>query len=108
MFRACTQSGRHLVLDLYAASIAARTGQPKHPEFGLRKAHSCTCNVIQAKESREFDREAGIKAVRIFPEELAGEPLTDRARDASESVDATISAHQSVRCGGRRGMLKTC
>src|SRR6185295_5664091 len=32
MFRACLQSGRHLVLDLYGASIAAATGNPNIPK----------------------------------------------------------------------------
>jgi ribonuclease J len=73
MFRACIQSGRHLVLDLYAASIAAATGNPNIPKAGFEKllVYVPFRQRIQVKESREFDRVAGIKAARIFPEELA-------------------------------------
>ena len=73
MFRACIQSGRHLVLDLYAASIAAATGNPNIPKAGFEKllVYVPLRQRIQVKESREFDRVAGIKPVRIFPEELA-------------------------------------
>ena len=73
MFRACIQSGRHLVLDLYAASIAAATGNPNIPKAGFEKllVYVPLRQRIQVKESREFDRVSGIKAVRIFPEELA-------------------------------------
>jgi ribonuclease J len=73
MFRACIQSGRHLVLDLYAASIAAATGNPNIPKAGFDNllVYVPLRQRIQVKESREFGRAAGIKAVRIFPEELA-------------------------------------
>jgi ribonuclease J len=74
MFRACIQSGRHLVLDLYAASIAAATGNPNIPKAGFERllVYVPFRQRIQVKESREFDRVSRIKAVRIFPEELAG------------------------------------
>jgi ribonuclease J len=73
MFRACLQSGRHLVLDLYAASIAAATGNPNIPKAGFEKllVYVPVRQRIQVKASREFDRVSDIKAVRIFPEELA-------------------------------------
>jgi ribonuclease J len=74
MFRASVQSERHLVLDLYAASIAAATGNPNIPKAGFEKVlvYVPLRQRIQVKQSREFDRVSGIiKAVRIFPEELA-------------------------------------
>lgn len=73
MFRACLRSGRHLVLDLYAASIAAATGNANIPKPGFEKllVYVPLRQRIQVKESREFERVAGVKAVRIFPEELA-------------------------------------
>jgi ribonuclease J len=73
VFRACIQSGRYLVLDLYAASIAAATRNPNIPKAGFEKllVYVPLRQRIQVKESREFERVARIKAVRIFPEELA-------------------------------------
>ena len=64
MFRACIQSGRHLVLDLYAASIAAATGNPNIPKAGFEKllVYVPLRQRIQVKESREFDRVSGIKS----------------------------------------------
>jgi ribonuclease J len=73
VFRACIQSGRYLVLDLYAASIAAANRNPNIPKAGFEKllVYVPLRQRIQVKESREFERVARIKAVRIFPEELA-------------------------------------
>ena len=73
MFRACIQAGRHLVLDLYAASIAAATANPNIPKAGFEKllVYVPLRQRIQVKESGEFERVASIKAVRIFSEELA-------------------------------------
>jgi len=73
MFRACIQSGRHLVLDLYAASVAAATGNPNIPKAGFEKllVYVPIRRRVQVKESREFDRVAAVKGVRIFPEEFA-------------------------------------
>lgn len=74
MFRACIQTGRQLVLDLYAASIAAATGNPNIPKAGFESllVYVPLRQRIQVKESRQFDRVSGVRAVRIFPEELAG------------------------------------
>jgi ribonuclease J len=73
MFRACIQSGRQLVLDLYGASIAAATANQNIPQVGFEKllVYVPLRQRIQVKESREFERVSRIKAVRIFPEELA-------------------------------------
>ena len=73
MFRACIQAGRHLVVDLYAASIAAATANPNIPKAGFEKllVYVPLRQRIRVKESREFERVAGVKTVRIFPEELA-------------------------------------
>lgn len=72
MFRACVQSGRYLVLDLYAASIASATGNPNIPKAGFEKllVYVPLRQRIQVKESREFERVIGLRPVRIYPEEL--------------------------------------
>ena len=71
--------GAALVLDLYAASIAAATGNLNIPKAGFDKllVYVPLRQRIQVKESREFERVAGIKAVRIFPEELAAREPTN-------------------------------
>ena len=73
MFRACLQSGRHLVLDLYAASIAAATRNPNIPKAGFDQllVYVPLRQRVQVKESREFERTNAIRPMRIFPEELA-------------------------------------
>lgn len=74
MFRACVQSGRHLVLDLYAVSIAAATGNPNIPkaDFDQLLVYVPNRQRSQVIESREFERASAIRPVRIFPEELTG------------------------------------
>src|SRR6266511_3632756 len=73
IFRACVRSGRHLVVDLYAASMAAATCNPNIPKAGFENVlvYVPVRQRLKVKESREFERVSGIKAVRIFPEELA-------------------------------------
>jgi ribonuclease J len=96
MCRACAQSGRHLVLDLYAASIAAATANPNIPKAGFEKllVYVPLRQRIQVKESREFERVARIKAARIFPEELAA-----RARELVLSFRASMMSEiEGARC----------
>jgi ribonuclease J len=102
LFRACRQSGRHLVLDLYTASIATATGNMNIPQPGFDNllVYVPFRQRIQVKESREFDRVGGIKAVRIFPEELAARSqelvLTFRASMMSEIEKAHCLTGASV------------
>jgi ribonuclease J len=96
IFRACIQSGRYLVLDLYAASLATATGNPNIPKAGFEKVlvYVPLRQRIQVKESREFERVAGIKAVRIFPEELAA-----RAHELVLSFRASMMSEiERARC----------
>jgi ribonuclease J len=74
MFRACRQSGRHLVLDLYAASVAAATGNPNIPKAGFKQllVYVPLRQRVRVKESGEFGRASAIRPVRIYPKELAG------------------------------------
>jgi ribonuclease J len=73
MFRACLQAGRRLVLDLYTASVAAATANANIPQAGFDNllVYVPLRQRIQVKESREFERVSRIRAVRIFPEQLA-------------------------------------
>ena len=73
MFRACRQSGRYLVTDLYGASVAAATGNPNIPQAGFERllVYMPLRQRIQVKESGEFHRAAAIRPMRIFPEQLA-------------------------------------
>jgi ribonuclease J len=74
MFRPCLRSGRHLVMDLYGASIASATGNPRIPQAGFERllVYVPLRQRIQVKEAKEFHRTSAIRPVRIFPEELAG------------------------------------
>jgi ribonuclease J len=73
MFRACLQAGRHLVLDLYAASIAAATGNPNIPRAGFDQLLVYVPRQrVQVKQAREFERVNGIRHVRIYSEDLSG------------------------------------
>ena len=93
MFRACIQSGRHLVLDLYAASIAAATGNPNIPKAGFEKllVYVPLRQRIQVKESREFERVASIKS---------GAHLSGRTRRASTGTGAVVQDLDDVRDRG--------
>jgi ribonuclease J len=73
MFRACLQSGRHLVMDLYGASVAAATGNSCIPQAGFDQlmVYMPLRQRIQVKESGQFHRAAAIRPTRIFPEQLA-------------------------------------
>jgi ribonuclease J len=89
MFRACIRSGRHLVLDLYAASIAAASGNPNIPKVGFEKllVYVPQRQRVLVKETGQFDRVSDIKAVRIFPEEVAA-----RAHDLVLTFRASMMA----------------
>jgi len=73
MFRACKKSGRHLVVDLYGASVAEATGNENIPQVGFDGLLVYVPNRqrIQVKEAGEFHRTNSVRPVRIFPEELA-------------------------------------
>jgi ribonuclease J len=73
LFRAAKRSGRLLVLDLYAATIAQATGRSTIPQAdwdGVR-AFIPLSQGIKVKQAREFERVAWLRQRRLFPEELA-------------------------------------
>jgi ribonuclease J len=102
LFRACLQSGRHLVLDLYTASVAAATANMNIPQAGFDSllVYVPLRQRIQVKESREFGRVSEIRPVRIFPEELAARAgklvLTFRTSMISEIEQAQCLNGASV------------
>jgi ribonuclease J len=78
MFRAARRSGRTLVVDLYAASIAAATENaniprpgPEWPDVRVYVPHS---QRVTVKKKEAFERVAAIKPYRLFEEDLAAHP----------------------------------
>src|SRR6185436_1916153 len=72
------RSGRQLVLDLYGATIAAATGNPRIPKVGFDHllVYVPLRQRLQVKASGEFNRVSSIRTARIFPEELADRATT--------------------------------
>lgn len=101
VFRAAKRSGRTFVTDLYGATVAAAT-RPTIPQPGFDgyRVYVPNRQRILVKTSREFDRVAAIKSVRIFPEELAEHP--DRyvaylpSSTAAELVHAGVLDHRGL------------
>jgi len=73
MFRACRRSGRELVIDLYAASVAHATGRDTIPQADWDEVCVYLPRSQKSKVIREkaFERTDYVKAHRIYPEELA-------------------------------------
>jgi ribonuclease J len=74
LFRACLQSGRHLVVDLYTAAMAQATLNANIPQPGFDRllVYVPLAQRIRVKKSAEFDRVKAIRNVRIYPKDLAG------------------------------------
>lgn len=72
VFRACLQSGRDLVIDLYAASILAATGRATIPQADWERVRVYLPNSQRSLVIREraFERTDAVRAHRIYPEEL--------------------------------------
>ena len=72
LYRACTQTGRTLLIDLYAAEILRATGNPRIPQsdwphVALYVPHY---QRVQIKRNGRFDLLEAHKAQRIFAEDL--------------------------------------
>jgi ribonuclease J len=75
VYRAAKRSGRMLVVDLYAATVAAATRDSiPQPGFDNLKIYIPNRQRVRVKQSAEFDRVAAIREHRIFPEALAANP----------------------------------
>jgi ribonuclease J len=73
VYRACRQSGRTLVTDLYTASLAHAIGRGTIPQPGYSdyKVYVPNRQRVLVKQSRQFERMNLIKGCRVFPEWLA-------------------------------------
>ncbi len=76
VFRAALRSGRSLVLDLYAASIAAATGLASIPQkdWDRVRVYVPQAQRVRVKRSREFSRVEALGSSRIYTDELAAVP----------------------------------
>jgi ribonuclease J len=72
MYRACLRSGRTLVIDLYGAAVAKATGRNTIPQAEWNRVRVYLPRSQKSKVIREqaFDRTKGVRADRIYPEEL--------------------------------------
>lgn len=103
VYRAALRSDRDLVIDLYTASIAVATGNPKIPHPGAEwphvKVYVPLWQRVKVKEAAEFGRTAAVKPYRVFESELAADPSryvikTDRDTLAAlDRADALGGAH---------------
>jgi len=72
VYRACKRTNRILVVDLYAATIAAATGRSSIPQPGLPNYRVWVpfWQRLQVKNAEEFDRVNWLGCARIYPERL--------------------------------------
>jgi ribonuclease J len=94
LYRASRAAGRTLVLDLYAATMAAASANPDAPRWnspGIR-VYVPQAQRVKVKTNRAFDRVREISTRRIYPEQLAADAdtlvLTFRSSMASEIARA--------------------
>ena len=73
VYRAAIQSGREMVVDLYAATLAEATERSSIPQPGFEKFRVFVPQAQRLRVKREgaFERVAWVKSCRIYPEELA-------------------------------------
>ena len=76
VYRAAVRSGRRLVLDLYAASIAAATGRESIPQsdWDRVRVYVPQAQRVRVKRSGEFARIDALGSSRIYAEELRADP----------------------------------
>jgi len=98
MYRACLRSGRTLVMDLYAATIAAATGCASIPRPGWDRVrvYLPRRQKMLVVRHEAFHRTAAVRSSRIFAEELAERRaefvLTFRQSMAAELEEADCLA----------------
>lgn len=112
MFRACRRSGRELVIDLYAASIARATGRDTIPQADWDGVRVYLPRSQRSKIIREkaFERTDSVKAHRIYPEELAARRgelvMMFRASMARELDQPELLQHATIVWSMWPGYLK--
>jgi ribonuclease J len=72
VYRACKRTERVLVVDLYAATIAAATGRSSIPQPGFPNYRVWVpfWQRVQVKRAEEFERVNSLGRARIYPKEL--------------------------------------
>ena len=72
VYRACKRTERVLVVDLYAATIAAATGRSSIPQPGFPNYRVWVpfWQRVQVKRAEEFERVNSLGRARIYPTEL--------------------------------------
>jgi ribonuclease J len=74
VYRAALRADRDLVVDLYTADIAAATGRPSIPAVGDAwprvHVYAPLRQRVRVKEARQFERVAGLRGRRLYPEQL--------------------------------------
>jgi ribonuclease J len=75
VFKACQNSGRQLILDMYTAEILRTTGNPKVPQAGWNgiKVFLPGSQRRQIIKSQQFKLAERYKPYRIYPKQLAVE-----------------------------------
>ncbi|MFH1529509.1 MAG: MBL fold metallo-hydrolase [Pseudomonadota bacterium] len=76
MYRAAIRAQRHLVVDLYTATIARATGRASIPQPGHRGLRILVPlgQRLRVKKTAEFHRVDEIKRYRVYTEDLARNP----------------------------------
>ncbi|MCA1792802.1 MAG: hypothetical protein LC660_02835, partial [Desulfobacteraceae bacterium] len=71
-YKACRQTGKTLVLDLYTANILRSLNNPRIPQPGWKqlKVFVPKFQKIKIKEKRMFDFVREFSSCRIYPEEI--------------------------------------
>jgi len=72
IYKACRQTGKTLVLDLYTANIVRSLNNPRIPQPGWKqlKVFVPKFQKIKIKEKRMFDFVREFSSCRIYPEEI--------------------------------------
>ena len=72
IYRACKRAKRTLVVDLYAATVAASIGRPTIPQPGFPRlrVYVPSRQRVLVKESGEFERVNALARHRIYPDEI--------------------------------------
>jgi len=72
VYRAARRSGRTLIIDLYAATVAEATGHASIPQPGFAgyRVWVPQRQRVRVKRAAAFERVAAIRSCRIYPEQM--------------------------------------
>ena len=94
VYRAARRAGRTLLVDLYTASVAQATGratipQPGFPGLGV---YVPVRQRVRVRDSGQFHRTRNLRALRVFPEQLAVDPGRYVMLTGSSTVPELLSS----------------